>query len=92
MTAWQVFCDPHLLRKDGPGLFYDPEDGTGTKAVPTEEALTCYQENRELLLLLQDWEKGVFSVSITEFQRLPATLMDYRRMYLRLSAEERAKK
>jgi hypothetical protein len=78
-----------LLSKDGPVIFYDPEDGTGNKAVSKEEALACYQENREMLLFLQDWEKGVFTVSIGDFQRLPGTLMDYRRMYLRLSAEER---
>ena len=75
-----MFCDGSILKlSSAEKLQYD--FGDHKEFVSVEEAKKAYDEYIELIMFLQDWDTGAFTVSYNEYFTLPAILLDYRRVY-----------
>jgi hypothetical protein len=64
-------------------------DSGEVEYITTQQLRDAFIEYSSLLSFLNDWERGLFTVTLDEYQRLPATLIDVRKMYNRVIPQER---
>lgn len=64
------------------------DDGR-TEEVTQGEAKMCYRRFHGLLSFLQDWRTGAFEISMAEYRKLPAPLIDYKRIFTQLLSKRR---
>ena len=57
--------------------------------VTPEYADECHEEYADLIAFLDDWENNLFSIGLTEYQRLPYVTQTFRRIHKKWLTEQR---
>jgi len=83
--GFEIWKDPGLLKPQLKGQCITFTHDNGTNEDVSIEALTeCYQKYSDLFSFLDDWDSGIVTISFSEYQHLPAKLMDCRRLFRKL--------
>lgn len=77
--------DPSLLRSDFP--LKNRETG---ELIPVAELQRCYTEHLQLAHLVRNLERGIVTISLDEYNRMPAVLIDAWMMYRQMLTEREA--
>ena len=82
MIAWKVLSEPAILNLSRYQFAVYTNDDGRQEEIPVERARECFAQFHGLLSFLSDWQRGSMTVSMSEFRRLPALLLDYRRLFM----------
>ncbi len=53
------------------------------------ETKETFYEYADLILFLEDWDKGIVNITYQDYFNLPATLLDFRRLHKSLKGAEK---
>jgi len=78
----QVFKDPSILKLQRfETVELDMEDGKPKFQVSVADMAKAFREHQSLLVFLDDWETRAVTLTLREYQRLPAPVNDCRRVF-----------
>jgi hypothetical protein len=69
----------------------DEESGNEEQIDPSE-VVALVEEHHDLIQFLTDWENGLFTMSKADYESIPATLVEARRIFQSAKREARANK
>ena len=89
MIALAGFYTPEIFQS-GRILTMEGDDGEEDEDVAPEYAQECLDEWYDTIEFLDEWEAGIFTVSLSEKLAMPCALMDARRVHKHWIMEQRA--
>lgn len=88
--AWMAIRNPDILQAendDDEPLIYENDAGEEEQVTP-EEVLSAYHEHANILQFFHDWHTGIITVTLSDYQALPAVLLDGRRYFEHLRTQK----
>jgi hypothetical protein len=81
-----VALDPSLLRGD-----FGVKNWTTGETYTRDYLASCYRDHRELVGILQDLERGIITLSIRDYEAMPAVTIEAWLLYKSLITEQAAR-
>lgn len=75
------------MRDEGELCIIDPETNE-RRPVDRQLIEQCLAEYHEILIFLADLENGIITMNLDDYKRLPAVIMDLRRIFRQIRMEE----
>lgn len=83
--GFEVWRNPSLLKPQlfGQCITFTHDDGSNEE-VPIETLKSCYKKYSDVFSFLADLDGGIVTISFSEYQQLPAKLLDIRKLFRKL--------